>query len=235
MSRDFAVEDLPPLHGLPMSFKDQFAVEGYLDTAGYACQLFDPNNQRKFNSPCVQVYLDAGVVPLVKSNIPVGLFIMESCNHIWGDARNPWNEARSPGGSSGGEGGLVASHGVCTTTTYTTNQLSRAHLVSAPTSVAALESQRKSCLQNHFVTFYSAFNGTYGFKPSSCRVSHMAIKNGDGSDYLRLRQVMSSIGPLGRSVSDLKLALEAQFGHVYKYDPVAANMPFNQDLYKETI
>ena len=47
------------MHGLPMSIKDQFAVKGYIDTAGYAAELFKPENWRTYNSPCVEVMIDA--------------------------------------------------------------------------------------------------------------------------------------------------------------------------------
>ena len=73
-------------------------------------QLFSKKNPKKYNAPSAQVLLDAGVIPLCKSNIPQGMFIMESANYVWGTSRNPWKNDRSAGGSSGGEGGLIASH-----------------------------------------------------------------------------------------------------------------------------
>lgn len=36
------------------------------------------------------------------------LIMIESDNHLWGNAKNPWNPTRTAGGSSGGESGLIA-------------------------------------------------------------------------------------------------------------------------------
>jgi fatty acid amide hydrolase len=57
----------------------------------------------------VRQLLDAGAVPMVKTNIPMFLLTWESLNNLFGAARNPWDPSRTPGGSSGGEGTLVAS------------------------------------------------------------------------------------------------------------------------------
>jgi len=36
------------------------------------------------------------------------LINIESCNLIFGNAKNPWNSKRTAGGSTGGEAGLIA-------------------------------------------------------------------------------------------------------------------------------
>ena len=35
------MKDLPPLHGLPISIKDMIPTKYYIDTCGYASQLFN--------------------------------------------------------------------------------------------------------------------------------------------------------------------------------------------------
>jgi len=52
MTLNLKPNELPPLHGLPMSFKDQMAVKGFIDTSGYACQLFNKKNPKAYNIPC---------------------------------------------------------------------------------------------------------------------------------------------------------------------------------------
>jgi Asp-tRNA(Asn)/Glu-tRNA(Gln) amidotransferase A subunit family amidase len=60
------------------------------------------------NSALVQLLLDAGAVPFVKTNVPITLLSFESCSDLWGRTTNPHALAFSPGGSTGGEGALLA-------------------------------------------------------------------------------------------------------------------------------
>ena len=46
---------------------------------------------------------------------------------------------------------------------------------------------------------------------------------------------MTALGPIGRSVGDLKLILENSFGHSHKYDSYCMNSSFNQKLYNDTV
>ncbi|EST07179.1 Amidase [Kalmanozyma brasiliensis GHG001] len=97
-----------PLHGLPMSVKDQFQIKGSDATIGYISYANKPSTA---DSVLVEVIKKAGAVPFVKTNLPQTIMYSESSNHLWGTTLNPHNRTLHPGGSSGGEGALVAMKG----------------------------------------------------------------------------------------------------------------------------
>lgn len=59
----------------------------------------------------VNVLLEAGAVPFVKTNIPQTMFAFECSNPLWGRTTNPYNDQYTCGGSSGGEAALLAMDG----------------------------------------------------------------------------------------------------------------------------
>nr|CDI56164.1 related to AMD2-acetamidase [Melanopsichium pennsylvanicum 4] len=97
-----------PLHGLPISVKDQFQVQGSDATIGYISYANKPSTS---DSVLVEVLKTAGAVPFVKTNLPQTIMYSETSNHLWGTTLNPHNRNLHPGGSSGGEGALVAMKG----------------------------------------------------------------------------------------------------------------------------
>ncbi|KAF9886880.1 hypothetical protein FE257_011003 [Aspergillus nanangensis] len=98
-----------PLHGLPVSIKDSFCLEGVASTIGYVS--FTENGEEKSNSALVDLLLDLGAVLYVKTNIPQTLMTADSDNNLFGRTLNPHNTSLTAGGSSGGEGALVAFRG----------------------------------------------------------------------------------------------------------------------------
>ncbi|KAL6230953.1 hypothetical protein BDW75DRAFT_248249 [Aspergillus navahoensis] len=100
---------LGPLHGLPISIKDSFCVEGVQSTVGYVSFL--EKEPASHNSAIVEMLLDLGAVLYVKTNIPQTLMTGDSENNIFGRTLNPHNTNLTAGGSSGGEGALVAFRG----------------------------------------------------------------------------------------------------------------------------
>ncbi|VUC36747.1 unnamed protein product [Clonostachys rosea] len=99
---------LGPLHGLPISLKDTYQVEGTQATIG-AVSFLSRTSQE--NSSMVNVLFDLGAVLYVKTNVAQILLAVESDNNVFGRTMNPWNTALTAGGSSGGEGALVAFRG----------------------------------------------------------------------------------------------------------------------------
>ncbi|KAJ6559048.1 general amidase [Mycena vulgaris] len=99
-----------PLHGLPISLKDQFSMKGLETIMGYAKWI-----GRYAESDCVlvEILYECGAVPFVRTNVPQTLMWGETMNHVFGRTLNPYNLAFTPGGSSGGEGALVAMKGSC--------------------------------------------------------------------------------------------------------------------------
>ncbi|KAI4270827.1 MAG: hypothetical protein LQ337_006438 [Flavoplaca oasis] len=98
-----------PLHGLPISLKDQFHVKGCDTTMGYVGWIGtyegsrDPAKVHKINSQLVEELLSLGAVLYCK--------LGETVNNIIGTTLNPVNQLLSCGGSSGGEGALQALQG----------------------------------------------------------------------------------------------------------------------------
>jgi amidase len=97
-----------PLHGLPISLKDQICIEGLETTMGYVSWIGD---YAKENAVVVDLLLKAGAVPYVRTNVPQTLMWPEAFNNIFGRTTNPYNRTLTPGGSSGGEGALIALKG----------------------------------------------------------------------------------------------------------------------------
>ncbi|KAJ5949118.1 hypothetical protein N7454_000702 [Penicillium verhagenii] len=98
-----------PLHGLPISVKDSFCIEGLQSTVGYVSFLKHAPATK--NSALVSMLLDLGAVLYVKTNIPQTMMTGDSENNIFGRTLNPHNTSLTAGGSSGGEGALVAYRG----------------------------------------------------------------------------------------------------------------------------
>ena len=96
---------LGPLHGVPMTVKECFDLEGAPSTFGVP-KLRD--NIASANALAVERLLQAGAVIFGKTNVPPWLMDGQSANEIYGRTNNPWDPARTPGGSSGGAAAAVA-------------------------------------------------------------------------------------------------------------------------------
>ncbi|KAJ5371846.1 hypothetical protein N7517_003852 [Penicillium concentricum] len=101
-------EVVGPLHGVPVSVKDRFDVEGVDTTVGWVGLT---NKPAKSNSSIVKLLEAMGAVLYVKTNVPQSLMMSDSYNHVFGQSVNAFNHALISGGSSGGEGALVGSGG----------------------------------------------------------------------------------------------------------------------------
>ena len=101
-------ESLGPLHGVPITIKEQFMVKGTATTLGLPHLK---NNRATEEGPLVKRLRDAGAIILGKTNISQLLIYIESDNELYGRTNNPWNLDRSPGGSSGGEAAIIAAKG----------------------------------------------------------------------------------------------------------------------------
>ncbi|KAF8843949.1 general amidase [Paxillus ammoniavirescens] len=97
-----------PLHGLPISLKDQLCMKGLETTMGYVSWI---GNYAEKNAVLVDILEDCGAVPFVRTNIPQTLMWPETFNNIFGRTTNPYNRSLTSGGSSGGEGALIALKG----------------------------------------------------------------------------------------------------------------------------
>jgi aspartyl-tRNA(Asn)/glutamyl-tRNA(Gln) amidotransferase subunit A len=101
--------DRGPLHGIPISLKDNIYTDGIRTTAGSKIlKDFIPQN----DAPVVAQLKEAGAVLLGKTNMHEFAYGVTSNNPHYGPVRNPWDLARIPGGSSGGSAAAVAA-GLC--------------------------------------------------------------------------------------------------------------------------
>ena len=94
-----------PLHGLPMTVKESFNVEGLKTTWGNPAFK---DNVAGYTAVAVERLQAAGAIVFGKTNVPLLLQDMQSYNAIYGTTKNPYDLARTPGGSSGGGAAAVA-------------------------------------------------------------------------------------------------------------------------------
>lgn len=64
-----------PLHGVPMTLKDQFDVRGYDSTLGYVGRAFKPAAQ---DSVLVALLKEMGAIIIAKSNLPQSIMVCQS-------------------------------------------------------------------------------------------------------------------------------------------------------------
>ena len=101
--------DRGPLHGVPISLKDNIHTAGVRTTAGSKIlRDFIP----KEDAVVVAQLKDTGAVLLGKTNMHEFAYGVTSNNPHYGPVRNPWDLSRIPGGSSGGSAAAVAA-GLC--------------------------------------------------------------------------------------------------------------------------
>ncbi len=101
-----AGKKLGPLHGVPMTVKENIDIAGYPTTQGVPA-LADAIPPA--DSPTVERIKAAGAIVIGRTNLPdLGLRI-HTDSTLYGRTKNPWKSDRTAGGSSGGEGAALAS------------------------------------------------------------------------------------------------------------------------------
>ncbi|KAG7881670.1 hypothetical protein KL937_001293 [Ogataea polymorpha] len=144
-----------PLHGIPISLKEQIGYAGKITHGGWVAWL---DNVPKEDAVTVQVLRNLGAVFYVRTNEPQTLMHLDSNNNIVGRTRNPHNSLLTAGGSSGGEGASVGS---------------RASPLGVGTDIGGS------------IRGPAAFSGVYGLRPTSRRISTFGgVSSGKGQESI---------------------------------------------------
>lgn len=98
-------EHLGPLHGLPMTIKDAYEVEGIVSTGG--APIWKDHVPTR-SATAVERLQRAGATVFGKTNVPFMSGDLQTYNDVYGTTNNPWNLACGPGGSSGGSAASLA-------------------------------------------------------------------------------------------------------------------------------
>jgi amidase len=202
-------EPVGPLHGLPVSLKDQFHVRGVETTMGYVGWIGTFQGKKEdprkgvFESELVRELRNLGAVLYCKTSVPATLMAGETVNHIIKYTTNPQNRLLSCGGSSGGEGALIALRG----------------------SPGGFGTDIGGS-----VRIPAVFNGLYGLRPSSGRVPYEGAANSmDGQNA-----ILSVIGPLATTARSLRLLFKAVLSQEpWFHDPLVLEVPWREDIERE--
>jgi amidase len=137
-----------PLHGLPISIKDQHQIKGTTVTIGFTSWSTEVSAE---DSAMITLLYSLGAVLYCKTTVPVAMMMPDTDTHLFGPTLNPNNLNHSAGGSSGGEGALLAFGG----------------------SPVGFGSDIGGSIR-----IPSHYNGLYGLKPTSSRFPIAGNKSG---------------------------------------------------------
>lgn len=102
-------ELLGPLHGVPVTLKDNIFTQGAKTTFGSKLyENFVPDS----DAVLVERLKAAGAIILGKTNMPEFGLLPITDNLVFGSTQNPWDHNKTSGGSSGGSAAAVAA-GLC--------------------------------------------------------------------------------------------------------------------------
>jgi amidase len=97
-----------PLHGVPITIKDNLDTAGLVTTGGTKGRMaFVPAH----DATVVTRLRDAGAILLGKSNTPELTMAYETENLVYGRTNNPYDVSCTCGGSSGGAAAILAAGG----------------------------------------------------------------------------------------------------------------------------
>ncbi|KAI1506266.1 amidase signature domain-containing protein [Biscogniauxia marginata] len=194
-----------PLHGIPLTLKDQFHVEGLETSMAYVGWIgtfegkHGTGKEKRFESELVKELRLLGAVPIGKTTLVQSIWAPETNNNILGYAFNPHNQLLSTGGSSGGEGAMQALRGSA---------------FGIGTDIGGS------------VSMPASFQGIFSIKPSVGRLSFKDVANSG-----RGQQVMPTVpGIMAHSVATLRIVLKSLIStEPWLHDPYSLPIPWRQE------
>jgi len=166
---------LPVLAGLPIVVKDNINTRDLPTTGGTSALR---GVRPAANAPTLQKLVDAGAIVIAKANLHELAFGITSTNlsSFAGPVKNPYDRTRIPGGSSGGTAAAIA-----------------ARIVPAGLGTDTGGSTR----------IPAALCGIVGLRPSVGNGG--ADRRYDGAGVVPISHTRDTVGPMGRTVSDVAL------------------------------
>lgn len=200
-----------PLHGLPVSLKDQFHVKGVETTMGYVGWIgtFEgqkgTGREKNFESEMVRELRTLGAILYCKTSVPHTLMSGETVNNIIGYTWNPKNRNLTCGGSSGGEGALIGIKG---------------SPVGFGTDIGGS------------IRIPAGFNGLYGIRPSGGRLPYEGMANSmDGQN-----SILSVVGPIAHTAGSLRLVIKALLSQQpWLHDPLVHEIPWRDEQEQQVL
>ncbi len=183
-----AGEPLGPLAGVPFTIKENIDYVGSATTQGVPALA---EAVPATNSPVVERMLDAGAIPIGRTNLPELGLRLHTDNALHGATKNPWNAGRTTGGSSGGEAVALATG----------------------MSPIGLGNDIGGSLRNP-----ANCCGIASIKPTTGVIPHAVTIPFE--DEPISYQLMISEGPMARRVADVRLGFEVLRG-MHPRDPVS--------------
>jgi Asp-tRNA(Asn)/Glu-tRNA(Gln) amidotransferase A subunit family amidase len=209
-----AGQELGPLHGVPVAFKDLTPIEGKRTTMGsYAFEHWIPDR----SAHIVDRFARAGAVVVGKTTTPEFAYSSFTDSPLWGITRNPWNLERTPGGSSGGSGAAVASG--CVPLAEGTDMGGSVRIPAAWSGVVGLKPSFGRIPLDFLPTQFDTIQhfGPLARTVADGRLFLACAQGPDDSDIMSLSPALD-LSRDERSASGLRLALDVDLG-CYAVDP----------------
>lgn len=194
-----------PLHGIPISLKDQINIPGIKTAIGYVA----PHISEEFESIIchkkpddlsliAEVLQNHGAIFYVKTTVPMAMLGGETSSNL-SSTVNSLDRTRACGGSSGGEGALIAAKG----------------------SVLGLGTDIGGSIR-----IPSYVHGLFGLRPTSNRFPYLDISN----SYPNQIGVCSVVGPMCRTIDDLSYVSKIILNDpLCDKDPKHIPLPWNEE------
>lgn len=209
-------ENLPPLHGIPVSVKDTVYTKGLRTTLG--SKLFE-DFVPDVDSPSVEGAKKSGAIVFAKSNTPEFAMNRRSMNLVSREAVNPWDTTRTSGGSSGGAGVAIAAG--LGPIAIGTDGGGSIRLPSAFNGIFGLAPSRGRvpCYGGDFIT-PSSVTGPMTRDVRDAALLLQAMANVDARDPLSMTtRAPDYLATLEDGVKDVRIAWSPDFGRVEPAQP----------------